>query len=550
MKNNFITSLKLATLIICASSLSFTAPSQSFAATLPTTLLAEEQQDSGWEFDKETKTLRIKKNLYVYSCSEAGYKFLGDAPWSSYSEDIEKVIIDKKVKVLRNAIFSNLPNLKEIKIPSSVTKIEDYVFYNCTSLESIEIPNSTTSIGFEAFFNCKNLKEITIGSKVKSIGKNAFGGCTSLKTIKLSPNNLSFKIHKGILYNKNMKKLLLVPKNTVNSVTIPNSVQIIDSFAFADCKTLKNIVIPLNVKEISEGAFYNCVNLNSIEFAKKSKCKTIVDFSKYYGDEYDERYGTFENCRSLVSLTFPDSIETLDYNTLNNCSSLIQISFGSKFISAQDMGYKGLSKLTTIKVSSKNKTYSSSNGILFNKAKTELLWYPPNKPGKTYIIPAKIKIIRYSGFRYNKNLLNLNLSSVEKIYPHTFLECAKLKTVKWSKKLKYIGWEAFLSCEKLESFVSYGNYLKIEQFAFCDCSSLSKITLKSGTNYIDTYAFYGCSFKKVTIPASVKRLGFYSFGYHEVGNRSEGIKDFTIYCKKNSVAHKYAKREKFKYKYY
>lgn len=201
MKNNFKTSLKLATLIICASYLSFTAPSQSFSATLPTTLLTEEQQDSGWEFDKETKTLRIKKSLYV-SCSEAGYKFYDTAPWSSYSKDIEKVIIDKKVKVLRNAIFSNLPNLKEIKIPSSVTKIEDYVFYNCISLESIEIPNSTTSIGFEAFFNCKNLKEITIGSKVKSIGKNAFGGCFSLKTIKLSPNNLSFKIHKGIYTTK------------------------------------------------------------------------------------------------------------------------------------------------------------------------------------------------------------------------------------------------------------------------------------------------------------------------------------------------------------
>lgn len=153
------------------------------------------------------------------------------------------------------AIFSNLTDLKEVKIPSTLTKLPNYIFYNCKSLEKIHIPYSVTSIGSEAFFNCNSLKEIKIGKGVKSIGKNTFGNCFLLKDISLSSDNLYFSLKDDILYDKQISKLVLAPPKAVSNVTIPKTVTTIGTLAFANCKDLKQLSIPYNVKEIYDGAF-------------------------------------------------------------------------------------------------------------------------------------------------------------------------------------------------------------------------------------------------------------------------------------------------------
>ena len=48
------------------------------------------------------------------------------------------------------------------------------------------------------------------------------------------------------------------------SITIPDSVQYINSLSFANCKYLKNITIPESVAKIDYYAFYNCIALESI----------------------------------------------------------------------------------------------------------------------------------------------------------------------------------------------------------------------------------------------------------------------------------------------
>lgn len=59
----------------------------------------------------------------------------------------------------------------------------------------------------------------------------------------------------------------------------------------------------------------------------------------------------------------------------------------------------------------------------FNKSKTKLVWYPQNKKGNSYKLPAKVKEIGTKAFSYNKNIKRITLSSVKKVDFGVFLNC-------------------------------------------------------------------------------------------------------------------------------
>ena len=79
----------------------------------------------------------------------------------------------------------------------------------------------------------------------------------------------------------------------LRSITIPDSVTVIDQAAFSGCSSLENITIPNSVTTIGFGAFYNCKALRNI---------TIPDSVTRIGD------CAFENCKSLTNINIPDSL--------------------------------------------------------------------------------------------------------------------------------------------------------------------------------------------------------------------------------------------------
>lgn len=514
-------------------------------------------------YNKKTKTLTIlneEKFLKHFKEINANREDL-IIPWEEYSENIEKVIVDEGIKALPLG-FSNLPKLKEVKLPATLTELPNDAFRNCIALEKIKIPDSVVSISLGAFQNCKNLVKVSIGKEVKSISSDAFENCFSLKYIALSPDNVSFSIQDGVLYNKQLKKLVLVPPMSINAVTIPDTVETIGSFAFANCKNIKEIFIPKGVKEIFGGAFYNCTNLKSITFDKYSQCSRIFDevfVSERHKDKYLYNYkvGVFKNCSSLTEITLPDNLKYIGYFTFDYCTSLQTINIGSKYksILCEDVpiyqyDFEETFNLKAINISTKNKIYSSKDGILFNKSKTILYCYSRNKKSKSYNLPKQVKEIGMDSFINNRNLIRIDLSSVEKIGRNSFRNCEKLETVKWSKKLKTISDVAFADCKKLNSISSYGNNLKIDFAAFYNCLSLKSVTFKSGIRSIGDVAFMNCPLKKVTVPYSVKEIGNHALGYYVDNNTDKRQKNFIIYCKKKSAAYEYAKENKLKYKYY
>ena len=218
---------------------------------------------------------------------------------------IPKIIIPKihnglPVTTIPENAFRDCSNITSITIPDSVTSIEDYAFYYCTGLTSVTIGDSVTSIGPLAFCNCTSLTSITIPDSVTSIESSAFRGCESLTSITVDKGNTVYHSSGNCLIKTKSKTLILVCKNSV--IPTDGSETRIGSGAFPNCKSLTSITIPDSVTSIGIYAFFDCTGLESITIG--TGVKRIEDYA-FYG------------CTGLTSITV-DKGNTV-YHSSGNC---------------------------------------------------------------------------------------------------------------------------------------------------------------------------------------------------------------------------------------
>ena len=351
-------------------------------------------------------------------------------------------IIPNSVIIINDYAFDNCKSLTNIEIPNSVTSIEHYAFYGCSSLTSIEIPSSVTSIEYSVFYGCTSLTSIEIPSSVTSIGSDAFYNCTSL-----------------------------------TSIEIPNSVTSIRDHAFSSCKSLTSIEIPNSVTSIENIVFLNCSSLTSIEIP--NSVTTIGD-------------NAFYNCTSLTSIEIPNSVTTIGDNAFNSCSSLTSIEIPNSVTSIGYYAFKSCSSLTSIDVNESNESYSSINGVLFNKNKTTLIQYPSKKVGTKYTIPSSVTNIEQYSFYKCTNLTDIVIpNSITSIENYAFQSCTNLTSIEIPNSVTSIGYYAFQGCTNLTSIVIPNSVTNIENYTFAGCTNLTSIVIPNSVTNIATNAFNG-----------------------------------------------------------
>ncbi len=368
-----------------------------------------------WKLDTTTGVLSI-----TGTGAMGDYSFSSDAPWDSYSSYV-----------------------KTVNISNGVTSIGSYAFYYYTSLTSVTIPSSVTSIGSDAFVYCKGLTSITIPSSVTSIGSYAFEGCTSLTSIDVNSNNTKYSSVDGNLYNKNKTTLIqyaigktatsfTIPSSvksigssafynceSLTSITIPSSVTSIGSYAFDKCTSLKGVTIPSSVTSIGSYAFYSCTSLTSLTIPS-----SITSIESW----------VFANCTSLTRVTIPSSVTSIGSWAFYYCTSLKSVAIPRSVKSIDSSAFFYCPSLISINVNSNNTKYSSINGNLYNKDKTELIQYAIGKTAKSFKIP----------------------SSVTSIGDYAFLRCTSLTSVTIPSGVKSIGSDAFSKCSNLKKIYYAG----------------------------------------------------------------------------------------------
>ena len=185
-----------------------------------------------------------------------------------------------------------------------------------------------------------------------------------------------------------------VPKTSLVTIILPNSVTSIGVCAFNECKGLISLRLPKSVTTIGDGAFQGCSGLTgkliipdsvtSIKNCAFQGCKSLTGVSipnsvTSIGDQ------AFGDCSGLTSLTIPHSVTSIGNNAFAVCTGLTNLSIPNSVTYIGTQAFWGCIGLTSIYANHILPiNLNSSPNVFSNVIKTTCTLYVPNGSKKYY----------------------------------------------------------------------------------------------------------------------------------------------------------------------
>jgi len=425
------------------------------------------------------------------------------------------------------------------------------------TLKAVIITGGATIVS-NAFSDCTGLTGITIPDSVTSIGSNAFIGCTGLTAINVSSGNIVYSSQDGVLYNKDKTKLICYPAEKSDvSFTILSNVISIEENAFSGCNNLMNFIVPdgnksyfsslKNAVTIIGGSsisssFANASNVTILnisdsitsfeELTLRNSSHSLTEINVSSGNTvYSSQDGVLynKNKTTLIVcpkgkkgvLTIPNGVYGTAYYAFGQCTGITSINIPSSFNNIGFSSFEYNISLTEINVDTDNNSFSSENGVLYNKSKTRLIRYPEGKTGG-FIIPSSVTIIEGGANSWNgafsgcTGLTSVTIpDSVTNIGEYSFYGCKSLTSINIPDSVTRLDGGAF------HNTTWYNNQpdglVYAGKFAYKYKGTMpanTSITLLDGTKGITGFAFYGyTSLTSINIPDSVTNIGEQAFNF-------------------------------------
>jgi len=204
---------------------------------------------------------------------------------------------------------------KDVIIPSTIEDLQvvalESASFADSKIVSVTIPNCVIVIGSYCFGKCKYLEKVTLPKDLKYIFSKCFYKCEALKEIVLPPSIEKIEHH---LFSESGLESIIIPDSVqvieqgafkkcsaLTNITIPDSVQMIGSDAFASCTSLASVTVGKGIRQINSAAFINCSSLTSFNIGEhKLKDGSFKLRGQSYSGGYGGLgYGAFRGCSSL-----------------------------------------------------------------------------------------------------------------------------------------------------------------------------------------------------------------------------------------------------------
>ena len=325
---------------------------------------------------------------------------------------------------------------ENVTVPDRIHGIPVTGFYRQNDISIIIRGHNVKRIAFDlritelpsSFANsCETLERVTLPDSLWSVGNGAFYGCRSLTEVGL-PAGLRTIGRNAFSFCKSLA-----------SVALPGKLTTIGNSAFEACTALRSVTLPASLQTLGEKAFFNCTNLKTV---------TVKNGVTRIGGD------AFGYCNQLGSVTLPASVAILGNGVFQNCAGLTRAVLPEGLVRIPSELFYGCTALETAD------------------------------------IPASVRFIG----------------------DYAFYNCKKLQSAALPAGLVELGDSVFRECHSLTSVSVPGGVANVGTAAFMDCVHLANVTLSPGVREIGNSAFFGCAEDlTITLPASVEKVFYFAF---------------------------------------
>lgn len=452
-------------------------------------------------------------------------------------------------------VLYGTPDIKIVDISFNST---DFLF----SLENLtEGKAMRTYVSIEIDGKTKGLWTVNIDSKSVvdfSLPIEEVKGCSSLiiqvdenhitNDIDYSNNSFIYVPASSISFSQNEYSIIKKSTSKIEVLTEPSGSADIYSWSVDE-----NNVFSVNSKSgLVECNGIGTANLSVTTLSGKSaKCR--LNGIAFEGAEYNEFDSKLINDNTEVAIVgyIGDDLNVIVPTTIGglpvteiSANAFLNCTFESVYIpvSVKYIAYtsfNGAYNIKNIFVQQGNENYISSNGILYNIDRTQLIRCPIAYAENVVVSDTVTSIVDYAfykcnvnnviinetltsigsySFAYCENINSINLNSVVEINTEAFYGSG-LTEITIPETVTYIGMRAFNNCSDLTTVNYNAIDCKISSFIFpisaysTFSSSVNKITIGEKVKYIPSAAFMYTGISDITIPSNVQSIGTSAFYY-------------------------------------
>ena len=484
--------------------------------------LSSDQRDIG-ETGNVMKFLGENYNLKMYPSEKITVQWDLDAYFDNTevifeSSNPNKVKVDPKTGTIE--VISNEEGYASVT--ATVMLDGKATFYSKTISIEIKDPWVTSGPSLANYYGMGGLVVFPKNLAVTSIGQFAFSNYDYV------PKGEGDEISEE---SPESTKIWFIGDETITKVIIPEGVESIGPYAFANLTALTEIVIPSTVTTIDVGAFYGCRNLTTVKGIENVKFinQSAFQGTKLSGElnlkkaiaigdyafaeltvenpdatDYSNRFITSRN--EFTKLTLSENCKSIGVSAFSSNRALTTLDIKSDFLKLGSYAFSSCTNLTSASVNAAvipSGTFYGCTKLASVTLGKDVAQIGEYAFGATNV--SKFTVV-------DGNSTYATVTNGNAIYNKAGTElilAAPTLTTFTNNTVVSIGAGAFSGNNKLTT-VSMPAVTSVGSYAFADCSKLATVTLGK-ISYLGDYAFASTGIKDLPDIGELSIIGKYAF---------------------------------------